>query len=286
MNWPAFKTRASGKWVLTGEHSVLRGATAIALPHPEFGLSLDFEPDERMGTLRVEPQTAQNVIQELLSAFHNQFPSTPRGTLRVESSIPIGAGLGSSAALCVAMSRWWAKNLKITDSEILRFATRLEDRFHGKSSGMDIAVITAGQPIVFSMENGMCPLQVKKIPRFTFHDTGIRASTRECIQQVEAYGRRSSLEGLQRDQAMNFASRLAMEGLLRYDEGEMKQGISWIRDAMQRAQDCFYLWKLIPAEAEKLESELLKQGALAVKMTGAGGGGMLVALWEDSFSTH
>ena len=37
-----FSTRIPGKWVLAGEHSVLRGASAIALPHPEFSLAFDF----------------------------------------------------------------------------------------------------------------------------------------------------------------------------------------------------------------------------------------------------
>lgn len=294
MNWPAFKTRAPGKWVLTGEHAVLRGATAIALPHPKFGLAIEFEPGEASDLLRVEPESATQVIHEILEGLREAMDSEslsatlslPKGTLRIESSIPIGAGLGSSAALCVTIGRWVAGPLKIQETEILKFATALEHRFHGKSSGMDIAVIAVGQPVAFSMEKGPQPLNIKKVPHFTFHDTGLRAQTRGCVAQVEDYRERNPSLGLQKDEAMSLASRLAMEGLIRYDAGDSEQGLKLLQDAMNRAQESFYSWGLVPPEGKRIEAELLQKGALAVKMTGAGGGGMMVALWGNGTSTH
>lgn len=286
MTWSAFETKASGKWVLAGEHAVLRGGTAVALPHPEFKISLVFEPNTSSDQLRVEPEGATPVIDDLLFVVRDAGLPLPRGILRIVSSVPIGAGLGSSAALCVAMCRWMAGPLKVTENEIIKMATQLEHRFHGKSSGMDISVIKVGQPIAFSMEKGSRSLDLHKIPCFTFHDTGLRAQTRDCIKKVEEFGQKHPVEGRQKDQSMNLASRLAIEGLTQYDAGFSAQGLLLIREAMLQAQDCFYSWGLVPSEARKMEAELLQKGALAVKMTGAGGGGMLVALWSDSISTH
>ena len=277
--WPSFQVRVPGKWVLTGEHSVLRGASAIALPHVDYGLSLSFEPDELSDSLMIQPASATSVVLEILRSVEPSF-ALPSGIIRIESSIPIGAGFGSSAALCVAITRWLAGPLGIQEDQILSFATSLEHQFHGKSSGMDIAVIAVGKPISFSMEKGPGSLDIRAIPRFTFHDTDVRARTRECIEQVQEQGRSQPVLGLRNDERMGAASRIAVEGLIHYDEGRRAQGLELIQSAMRQAQECFYSWGLVPPEAKKLENELLSQGALAVKMTGAGGGGMMVALWD------
>jgi mevalonate kinase len=209
------------------------------------------------------------------------FPK-PKGLLQMNSTIPIGAGLGSSAALCVAITRWMREPLGISSHDQIEFATRLEHRFHGRSSGMDVAVIAANDPISFSMEKGMRSLGVKKLPRFTFHDTGLRSRTSECVLKVEAFRESCPAQASQIDDSMATASRLAMEGLIQYDSNRTLDGLNLIQKAMLQARECFYSWNLVPEEACHAEEQLLKQGALAVKLTGAGGGGMLVALWPDT----
>src|SRR4051812_30825391 len=115
MGLEAFQTRVPGKWVLAGEHAVLRGGTAVALPHPELGMKLNFQPDtsglrNSNDGLTVEPDSApiRDLIKELKDRFGDEGRNFPqiRGLLKIESMIPIGAGLGSSAALCVALTRW------------------------------------------------------------------------------------------------------------------------------------------------------------------------------------
>ena len=65
-----------------------------------------------------------------------------------------------------------------------------------------------------------------------------------------------------------------------FDRGDAKSGLKHLTQAIQIAQECFYRWGLVPPEAQLLEQKLLREGALATKLTGAGGGGMVVALWE------
>jgi mevalonate kinase len=279
----SFSTRVPGKWVLAGEHAVLRGAAAIALPHPECGLSLSFDPDTSLERLVVEPFTADTVIGDLLKSIPLEGGGHDgiSGVLKIESSIPIGAGFGSSAGLCVALSQWLAPVLKINCEELRDFATRLEHRFHGKSSGMDIAVIAAGEPVSFTMKSGPRALGIKKLPKFTFYDTQLRAKTQRCVAQVEEFIRKDPVAGAEVDEKMSAASRMAMEGLALYDSGQARQGLQVLKTAMRKAGECFYAWGLVPQEAQQIEKRLLEQGALAVKMTGAGGGGMMVALWSD-----
>jgi len=280
----AFECTVPGKWVLAGEHSVLRGATAVAMPHPSASLTLRFAPDPSLGRLIVEPVSAQRIIDEILLSLSNGVVAgglrIPSGRLRLESTIPVGAGLGSSAALCVAITRWVAPALGLPQDEWFGFARRLEDRFHGRSSGMDVAATSSGEAIRFSMEEGPSPIGVRRLPMFTFHDTRERARTSDCIQRVQAYLASAPVESAETDQRMNAAGREATQGLIAYDRGLTEEGLTHLARAMDLAQDCYRRWGLLPARAETIESELRAQGALAVKLTGAGGGGFLVALWK------
>ena len=268
--------RVPGKWVLAGEHAVLRGATAVALPHPEYFLSLEVTEARE---LTIFPQKLSGEILDLLKSIRDRWEDEDRsfpqltGNLSIVSSIPMGAGLGSSAALSVAFTKWLARPLGIHEDQFFEFAKSLEHRFHGRSSGMDVAAVLAGEPISFSIERGSETLGVKKLPKFTFHDTGLRARTSECVLKVEAFRAEQPMRAMQIDEQMSRASQQAIEGLISGNRAE-------IASAMQTAHLCFESWQLIPTQARDLEQKLLAEGALAVKITGAGGGGFLVALWK------
>jgi mevalonate kinase len=89
------------------------------------------------------------------------------------------------------------------------------------------------------------------------------------------------VHGVRVDNAMAVASRMAMEGLILFDSGKSEQGLELLRDSMRKSQECFYAWGLMPDAAIRMEKQLLAEQALGVKITGAGDGGMLVALWPE-----
>lgn len=307
-----FEVTVPGKWVLAGEHAVLRGAMAIALPLEQFKLTLRFTPNKSgeglvVSPLVVFPAETGPIIVDVIREFRDicnvgavgQLDLS--GFLEIQSTIPIGAGLGSSAAFCVAITKWLASFTSIPKEKWQEIATTLECRFHGKSSGMDVAVIISGKPIVFTrnqsvgLESDSRVLNLRRIPKFTFHDTGVRALTSECIAKVEKLKAKDPEKAKQLDAMMDAAARKAYDGLLLYDSeagtvpgtvpGSMpgiiedqKAGIVLLVQAMKEAQKCFEAWGLVPLEAKKIEEQLYREGALAVKLTGAGGGGMLVAL--------
>jgi mevalonate kinase len=284
MKWGKFQTEASAKWVLSGEHSVLRGVTAVALAHPEFRLKFSFVPSS-IGCLRVFPESATSVVLDLLQSIRDEWNekglsfNSPEGELVLESTIPIGAGLGSSAALSVSITHWLSEPLAIGLGDHFEFARKLEHRFHGRSSGMDVAAVISAQPISFMINRGHQLLGVKKLPKFTFHDTGERARTSDCVLQVRTLHEESPTLGMQLDEQMAQASRLSMEGLILFDAGQSENGLARVAEGMKLGQDCFRSWGLIPTKARHLEEDLFAQGAKSVKLTGSGGGGFMVALW-------
>ncbi|NDD91099.1 hypothetical protein EBZ37_03335 [bacterium] len=289
--WVPFSTRCPGKWVLSGEHAVLRGATAVALPHPEFSLSLEFTPGaaSKESAFVVNPGWAASVIMDLLRLVQDEQNQRghefhfPVGKLVIQSTVPTGAGLGSSAALCVAVARWLSGPVGIPEAGILEFATHLEHRFHGKSSGMDVAVCAVQKPISFVRGRGPTLLQFEAFPKFTFHDTGLRASTSECIRRVEQLRDDDPVSAIRADEFMAKSSRLALEGLTRFDqakdEDSRRQASKLVSEGMKLAHESFLIWSLVPGKVQRDIEDLYRQGASAVKLTGAGAGGFLVALW-------
>lgn len=284
--WPAFTVEAPGKWILAGEHSVLRGATAVALPHPEFKLRLKFVPASA-DRLEIFPPESDREIRSLLDGIVDSWEQNdkslklPEGRLEIGSSIPTGAGLGSSAALCVAITRWLSEPLEIQPSQQFEFARGLEHHFHGRSSGMDIAAALAAKPITFSMEKGSTSLPVSQLPKFTFHDTGLRARTSECVFRVKRMHEETPGMAMGIDERMADASRMVMEGLMGFGKGGREVATATIARGMSEAHECFLSWQLVPAEAQRLIEKLQSDGALAAKLTGAGGGGFVVAIWPS-----
>lgn len=276
-----FHTSTSAKWVLTGEHAVLRGIPAIALPYSGHSLQLTFTPSQA-GSLQISPAHAASVIQTILSDIAEDFklPSLS-GDLEISGDIPQGSGLGSSAALCVALSRWLAPYLDLSEADIPGFATRLENHFHGQSSGMDVSVIASQTPVQFVRGKGSTPLQLKRLPRFTLHDTGIQSRTKDCIEKVTRIHTESEALGRRLDEAMGAATKKAYDGLLAYNDGRDQEGLNLLTQAIQQANQCFLSWRLVPHEVWKLQDQLREEGALATKLTGAGDGGYLVALWPS-----
>lgn len=289
MSWLTYSTQAPGKWVLAGEHTVLRGGAAIALPHPEFRLRLDFRP--ATGNLVVEPDLASPVMHELLKiakewlANRGTKMELPRGPLRISSTIPFGAGLGSSAALSVATARWVLTAHSLDRSLERELAREMENRFHGKSSGMDVAVVSIGEPICFTMAEGAVGLGIQNLPPFVFVDSGMRASTRECIEKVEELRRADPARGDVLDGEMNRATEEILAGLRAYNEAIDKKGVpsenvalSLIAAGMKRAGEVFAAWELVPEEVQTLLGKLERDGVRSPRLTGAGGGGYIVGL--------
>jgi mevalonate kinase len=286
-----------GKWVLTGEHAVLRDYSALAFPHPDAKLTISFEQSQSPFEtgLEIFPSSAREMIFELLGILLQllkQKPEAlPSGTLEIQSSIPLGAGLGSSAALCVGLVRWISKcaaeGLGCQVEDGLFLASRLEDYFHGQSSGMDVAVAWHEKPIHFRRGRPVEALALSKVPHFRFHDTGLRTPTRICIDQVEEYRRENPLQSAEIDRKMGESTHLALSALMNFSEGKNVDGaLEVLSRAMDQAQACFEAWGLVDESINRQRADILSQGALAVKVTGAGKGGFLVSLWEEPESVR
>jgi mevalonate kinase len=278
----SFSVEVPAKWVLTGEHSVLRGREAIAFPYPLMKLSLSYQ-SSLTGNITANPFQSQ--IRSLIGRA-SEFLKIPldvnEALIDIQSQIPIGAGLGSSAALCVAMAKFCLWKAEKNEDQLIELATHLEDLFHGKSSGMDVSAIAANtSPILYSIEKRAKLITgLGSMPRFELYDSGRRGATKECIQKVKHWQQSMPHLVNHYDDQMSESTRIAFQALLDFSKSP-RESEEKLAHAMGLAQQCFETWGLVTPELIEQKYELLKQGALGVKLTGAGLGGFWVALWRS-----
>lgn len=130
--------QAAGKLLLFGEHAAVYGRPAVGLGVP-WSLRLRFVP-AREGD---ETGTAAERLRDACRRIGIGAP--PAGALEVRSEIPFGVGLGSSAALCVALARAVGGAAAASgERELWDRAHRAEHAFHGSPSGIDTGLALLG----------------------------------------------------------------------------------------------------------------------------------------------
>lgn len=277
-----FQTHTHGKWILTGEHAVVRGRAALVFPFDEQGL--DFIVEDRAELEAVEVNCMHGNSTHMALWVHRVLECALRyvakpshlltGKIRIDSNIPPGLGLGSSAALCVAIARWFAYKQWITEAEISNFARELEHLFHGRSSGLDIAGVNAKSGIYFK-QGEVEPINMAWQPDWKLTSCGEEGNTATCIERVQTLWQRHPDVASEIDVCMGESVDLARRAL----ETDTPFSRQQLKQAIELGHQCFEAWELITPALEKHIQALYDQGAIAVKPTGSGCGGMVVSLW-------
>jgi len=198
---PAITVKAPGKTILFGEHAVVYGHPAIAVPLNSINLkaTLIGKPDQPSDTLTIrnknsgesffysslpENDPIKAAIQ--ITANHLHLDHLPATEITLSSSIPIASGLGSSAALAVALIRGFSQFLgfNLTNEQVNSLAFKVEKIQHETPSGIDNSVITFNRPIYFIKGDPIEFLQFRKSFTIIVADTGIKSLTRESVKDV------------------------------------------------------------------------------------------------------
>lgn len=276
-----FSITTYGKWILAGEHAVVRGHPALVFPIKDKKFTLNYSAaSEALSADYSGSSGAEmhllfwSVLEQgmhLLGRSLNQVD----GHFHLESTIPVGAGMGASAALCVAMSSWFCAQKMIDESNTLEFAKELEHLFHGKSSGLDIAGVASSYGMHF--QQGQCtPLKQAVYPTWFLSSCNQIGITSHCIQQVHALWQKSPQLAQQLDEQMSASVAECRQALEHHSE----QAIAQLAQAINKAADCFKQWGLVSDSLQRHMDYLRCKGALAVKPTGSGGGGFVLSLWQ------
>lgn len=193
--------------------------------------------------------------------------------VEVHSDIPVASGLGSSAAVAAATATAVSRLLGVEMAleEIFRTACEVERFVHGTPSGIDPAISTYGGVLLFYRDRGSTPLDVKVDIPLVVGDTGIERSTGEMVTRVRE--RRERYPSVI-NPIIETGGKLALRAVEALKEGDLVTlgELMNINHAMLSAMG------VSNEPLDRLVHAARKAGALGAKLTGAGGGGCMVAL--------
>ena len=266
--------KASGKIILMGEHAVVYGQPAIAIPFLATKVVATVTPATEdsisssyfEGPLILAPATLKNIIESIHVA-KNATELTETICITIESSIPPERGMGSSAAVANAVIRAifdYTEN-NLTAEKLTELATIAEKIAHGNPSGIDQAATNGKHPVYFVKGQPLQEFPINLNGFLIVSDSKIKGRTREVVTDV------AELLKKQPENKTKIARLGELTEITRHALTHNK--IHELATAMTEAQIILASLTISSPELNHLLELGLKNGALAGKLTGGGRGG-------------
>jgi mevalonate kinase len=273
---------APGKAILVGEHAVVHGRTAIGVPVPAVRVLVEVDPGGRWLWLpspgHDPPATDPGeVLGDLVLALSDALEAEgidaiPPVGLVVRGGVTTG-GLGTSAALCVALSRAMidGAQAQVSDEVLARVANTGEALFHGNPSGLDAAVAAYGRPVVYRRGDMPRPVELGGPVHLVVAASQARSSTRRAVRDVADLLAREPASANALLDRIEEATQGALRALASGEQAPLAA-------SMDLAQEALTSLHLDHPATDALRALAMERGALSAKITGAGQGGSILAL--------
>lgn len=279
---PAVGTgHASAKFILFGEHSVVYGHPAIALPLHAAGATATvrevvgesfFESRYFTGPLAAVPASLAGPVEAIVATLrHLERVDVPLW-VSLHSDVPIGRGLGSSASVAGALVRGVANLFghTLSHDDHFQLVQSAERRAHGNPSGIDARATVANAPVWFQ-DGRIAHLPVDFDGVFVVADTGNASSTRTAVADVR---RRLDAHPSETEHILQTLGDLTFEA----SKDLAFNRVDAIGQRMSEAHALLAKLGVSSLELDHLVNVANVNGALGAKLTGGGQGGCLVAV--------
>lgn len=278
---------APGKIILFGEHAVVYGRPAIAVPVIQVSAQVtiietggdfliearDQHRTTRLGELADDDPIAA-IIRKTLTALGEA--ATAGATLIVQSTIPIAGGLGSGAAVSTAIARALAAFYKrdLDAATISSLVYEVEKLHHGTPSGIDNTVIAFGKPVYFVRGQ---PIETFNVPvpfRLAIADTGIHSPTKIAVGDVRAAW---GADSAKYESLFDRCGEIARQARTLIESGQ-PDGLGRL---MTDNHAVLCEMGVSCPELDSLVEAAMRGGASGAKLSGGGRGGNMIALVAD-----
>jgi len=285
---PAVTASAPGKVILFGEHAVVYGQPAIAAPVTgvKVKVIVQADPFQPSGNIRIESpainfhatrtelpeQHPLNTLFQLLEQAL-QISRLPAMKISINSTLPAGAGMGSSAAVSIAMIRAISQfvGLPLENEQVNKIAYEVEKAFHGTPSGIDNTVITYQMPIYYVQNQQPELIHLKDSITLVIANSGEAPSTAAMVAGVR---QRWQQQPQYYEQIFHRIGRIVQSARKILEEG------NWLDLAplMEENHQLLQFMGVSSPALDTLVKASLQSGAYGAKLTGGGGGGNIIAL--------
>jgi mevalonate kinase len=285
---PAIAATAPGKIILFGEHAVVYGHPALAVPVTQVRAKAVVTANPAGTTGQVIISAADIDLQSDLSNLPHDHPLAlviqnviemlgidhlPALSLKITSTIPIAAGLGSGAAVSVAITRALSTFLghPLDNEQVSQIAYRIDQKYHGTPSGIDNTVITYSQPIFFI--RGQPFIRINPASPFTIviGNTGISSSTSAVVNDLR---QRWQADSPSYEHLFNEIGAIALAAR----ENIVAGRVDILGLLMRRNHALLQELDVSSPELDHLVEVADGNGALGAKLSGGGRGGNMIAL--------
>ena len=279
--------KAPGKIILFGEHSVVYGQPAIAIPLNNLNVITEIKESNHQTTISSDkiglntsfkslPQ--ENPIGKIILLFSRQFSiNITNINIQIHSKIPVASGLGSGAAVSTSLLKALSEYYQIETSndQINKLVFEIEKIHHGNPSGIDNTTIVYATPIFYQKKQPIEILKIKNNYHFIIAHSGIQAPTKQIVSKVkQRYTNNPDLYS----KYFNDMGEICLNAKQAFNTGNIKT----IGELMNKNQH--YLEKInvsSPALSKMINSSK-KNGAIGAKLSGAGIGGNIIALVPEN----
>jgi mevalonate kinase len=283
---------APGKVILLGEHAVVYGRPAIAVPVRQVRAEAEARAGDSNRRADVHVLAPEAGVDAWLSDMADADPlgrilqltlaelqviEPPELEIEIRSTIPIAGGLGSGAAVSVAIIRALAEffDRPITLDRQSALAFEVERLHHGNPSGIDNTVVVYDQPVYFRRGEDPRPFRPVQPIHLVVGDSGIASPTAQAVALV-AQQRESRPQEVDstfdRIASVVVRARAMLEGETPFELGYL----------MDQNHELLRVLGVSTAELDSLVAAARRGGALGAKLSGAGLGGNVIALVSPS----
>lgn len=256
------------KIILIGEHSVVYGYPAIAIPLKNITVKCRIEKSKNEFMYN-EKDTLSTAVYTAL-----KYLKKPKEKIKyiIDSEIPTKRGMGSSAAVSIAAIRAIFEyfNEKLEDKLLEELVNEAEIVAHSKPSGLDAKTCLSDKAVKFERNIGFSNIDLDLNAYLIIADTGIYGNTKEAVQKVADLGEKAKpmLENL---------GKLALE----IEKYINQKNIIEIGKRLSLAHEELKKLGVSIEKSDMLVEEALKNEAVGAKMSGGGLGGCIIALVQD-----
>ncbi|NQS91593.1 MAG: mevalonate kinase, partial [Chloroflexi bacterium] len=292
---PSFSATAPGKIILFGEHAVVYGEPAIAVPvlslqaralvsaqvNGKSGQIWIEAPDISLSAPYIDLNDNHPLREAINAVLGDRDPAhTPACKIQIFSTIPRASGLGSSAAISAATIRAFSAFLgkRLTDKEVSDLTYIVEIIHHGTPSGIDNTVVAHQKPVYYQKGDPLQLLSIGEPFSILIVDTGIPGKTREAVAGVRE-------KWLDDPDSLNQI--FSDIGLISKSAKDLIESGSTEQLGPLMNQNHLLLQKLgvSTPRLDQLVQIARDHGALGAKLSGGGLGGHLIALVERDSET-